>query len=197
LTLCLALVLTLNAINGLAQAVSAPSLDGLIDSVYFSHGRSLRYLDVYGVTGADLYVLDNAAVDPNYVWATWEIDRTYVDASYGANKHSSWGGQGHSFNDLKESDKQRILFINTCGELVLDVSMDILDCSFGSAPSGCDVGKTVGESSMNYINGNDWTKFEFDTSMAANLNFSTGHFLNSPVASEMESGIGQKTAYPI
>jgi hypothetical protein len=151
-------------------AASPPSLDGVIDAAYLSHGRALRYLDVFGVTGADLFVLDDPALDPNYTWAVWRIDRTYVDNSYGTHKHSTWAGQGHAFGDLVESDKQRLWLINTCGELVIDVSMDILQCSFGGEPSGCGVSLDVGESSKNFINGDDWTKMSFDTSLAANLN---------------------------
>jgi hypothetical protein len=154
-----------------AFAQSPPNLDGLVDNVYISHGYSIDYDGFYPQAKATLYVLDDASIDANYVWLAWLIVKDFNDNSYGANKHSSWGGIGHGFDDLTESDMQRLDLENTCGELVLDVGLDLLDGPGYATPSGYEATHNATEDTqLIYINGGDWGLMDFDTSLAANLN---------------------------
>ena len=164
-------------------AATPPTLDGLIDSVYFSDGYSIDYEGFYPEARATFRFIDDTGVDATYIWATWEITTDFNDNSYGDNRHSSWPA-GHSFGDLAESDLQRIDLVNSCGEVVLDATMDYLDGPLGVEPgpgqtyatnSGYDVGMDASESVKIYINGGDWSKFAYDTSLAAMLNDDTSN----------------------
>ena len=148
---------------------AAPVLDGVLDAEYFSHGRSYDYESFVPEGTARLYVIDDVSIDPNNIWLVWQVSTTYNDVSYGANKHSTWGGIGHGFGDLLESDKQRIQIFNRCGEIVTDATMDILD-SGAPTVSGYDADMDSAESVKTSINGADWTKFDFATSMSHNFN---------------------------
>lgn len=153
---------------------SPPTLDGLIDPVYYSHGYSVSYKGFYIGAEATLHVFDKPSIDPNYVWLCWEIATTFNDNSYGANQHSTWP-KGHNFEDLIESDMQRLDLENTCGQLVLDVVMDYLNEGYPT-PSGYGTGKDSiefpipGSGTSNYISTGNWAHIEFDTAMSANLN---------------------------
>ncbi|UCH92630.1 MAG: hypothetical protein JSV88_20360 [Candidatus Aminicenantes bacterium] len=149
-----------------------PNLDGWLDDVYKSHGKSYSYSGFYLNANAILYIIDDTSIDPTYVYIAWVIDRGFNDASYGANKHSSWGSTGHTFFDLHESDKQRLDLENDCGEVVLDVTMDLLDGPGYSTPSGYQAvyNGADEDSERLYINGGDWTDMIYDTSLDANLN---------------------------
>ncbi|MDP6525328.1 MAG: response regulator [Kiritimatiellia bacterium] len=94
-----------------------PVLDGYLDPEYFSHGSTLDYQAFIPQGTAKLYLIDDAAVDSNYVWTAWSVGKTYNDLSYGAGKHPTWPG-GHSFGDLLESDNQRIWIFNKCGKAI-------------------------------------------------------------------------------
>jgi len=155
---------------------SAPTLDGWLDDVYKSHGRSYSYSGFYLNANAILFIIDDTSIDPTYVYIAWVIDRGFNDASYGTNKHSSWGTTGHSFFDLYESDKQRLDLENDCGEVVLDVTMDLLHGPGEPTPSGFQARYVAGDEDSDrvYINGGDWTDMSYDTSLDANLN-NTGY----------------------
>jgi hypothetical protein len=150
---------------------TAPTLDGWLDDVYKSHGRAYSYSGFYLNANAILYIIDDTTIDPTYVYIAWVIDRGFNDASYGDNRHSTWP-QGHTFFDLYESDKQRLDLENDCGEIVLDVTMDLLDGPGYGTPSGfAAVYNAADEDSLRtYINGGDWTDMAYDTSLDANLN---------------------------
>ena len=158
-----------------ALAETPPILDGLVDPVYYSHsGRAVEYEGFYPEANATLLIVEDPSIDPDHIWLAWIVSKQFNDASYGVNKHSSWP-RGHEFDDLLESDLQRLDIENLCGEMVLDITMDLLDGppyhgeAYATASGyGVDVYST--ESVRNYINGGDWTKVAFDTSMAANLN---------------------------
>ncbi|NIM17639.1 MAG: hypothetical protein GTO45_37210 [Candidatus Aminicenantes bacterium] len=162
---------------------SPPTLDGKLDPVYLSHAWIVDW-DAYdgsdptdpdpNAPDARVYILSNQSIDPNYIWVVWSITRNFNDNSYGTGKHSSWGGTGHIFDDLLESDMQRLAISNKCKVTVLDASMDLLDgppyhIAYGT-PSGYDVNMDATESVKNYINGDDWTKFAYQTSLSYNLN---------------------------
>lgn len=164
-------ILGLTGGASLSFAQSPPTLDGLVDNVYLSHGYSIDYDGFYPQARATLYVLDDPGIDANYVWLAWLIVKDFNDNSYGANKHSTWGTIGHGFGDLTESDMQRLDLENTCGELVLDVGLDLLDGPGYATPSGYDaVHNATEDTQLIYINGGDWGLMDFDTSLAANLN---------------------------
>jgi hypothetical protein len=151
-----------------------PTLDGLLDPVYLSHsGRAIEYEGFVEGARATLYVMEDPSVDSTYIWLAWIVARSFNDASYGTNKHSSWPS-GHEFDDLLESDLQRLDIENRCGEVVLDATMDLLDGPpYGgpyATPSGYNVNMNATESIQNYINGGDWNKMDYDTSLAADLN---------------------------
>lgn len=150
---------------------STPTLDGWLDPVYKSHGRSYSYSGFYLNANATLYIIDDSSIDPTYVYIAWVIDRGFNDASYGDNRHSTWP-QGHTFFDLYESDKQRLDLENDCGEIVLDVTMDLLDGPGYTTPSGFQAVYNAADedSERIYINGGDWTDMTYDTSIDANLN---------------------------
>ncbi|MCK4761321.1 MAG: hypothetical protein KAW12_03915 [Candidatus Aminicenantes bacterium] len=169
-------------------AQSPPALDGQLDAVYKSHGRSFSYQGFYLNANAILYIIDDTGIDATYVYIAWVIDRAFNDNSYGTYKHSSWGGTGHTFHDLAESDKQRLDLENDCGEIVLDYTMDLLhgpydpdtgDPVYGAygTPSGfeadSDPATNLSEDTLqSYINAPDWTAtyISYDTSTASNLN---------------------------
>jgi hypothetical protein len=158
-------------------AQTAPTLDGWLDPVYKSHGRSYSYSGFYLNANAVLYIIDDTGIDPTYIYIAWVIDKGFNDASYGANKHITWGSTGHDFFDLYESDKQRLDMENDCGEVVLDVTMDLLDGpGYDTAiyPSGfAAVYNAADEDSLRtYIRTGDWTDMDYSTSLAANLNLS-------------------------
>jgi hypothetical protein len=48
-------------------AQTPPTLDGLVDAEYLSHGHSIDYEGFYPQANATLYVFDNSAIDPNYI----------------------------------------------------------------------------------------------------------------------------------
>jgi len=151
----------------------APTLDGQLDSVYFSHGYSIDYDGFYPGANATLYVIDNTSIDANNIWVAWVISKDFNDNSYGNNRHSSWPS-GHEFDDLLESDLQRLDLENSCGELVLDATMDYIDGPPYHAAyptiSGFDADMDSTESIKNYINGGDWTDMAYKTSLISNLN---------------------------
>lgn len=151
---------------------SPPTLDGWLDNVYKSHGRSFSYSGFYLNANATLYIIDDTTIDPTYIYIAWVIDKGFNDASYGANIHSSWLPGGHDFFDLYESDKQRLDLENDCGEVVLDITMDLLDGPGYATPSGFAAVYNAGseDSERIYINGGDWTDMSYDTSIDANLN---------------------------
>ena len=154
-----------------ALAQSAPTLDGFVDEVYYSHGYSVDYAGFYPEARAVLYVLDDTSIDANYVYIAWVITTDFNDNSYEDNRHSSWPG-GHQFFDLYESDKQRLDLENLCGETVLDATMDLLDenATYGT-PSGYEASfNTTEDSEQIYINGGNWDLMDYDTSLAGNLN---------------------------
>ena len=62
-----------------ALAQSAPTLDGLVDDVYYSHGYVLDYVGFYASAQASLYVLDNTTIDSSYVWICWVIHTDFND----------------------------------------------------------------------------------------------------------------------
>ena len=161
------------SVGSVAHAQGPPVLDGLLDDAYVSHGYSIDYEGFYPQATATLYVLDDTSVDANYIWLGWVVSRDFNDNSYGANRHSSWP-KGHDFDDLLESDLQRLDLENSCGETVLDATMDLLDGppyhSAYSTASGYDANMDSTESIKLSINGGDWSRMAYDTSLAANLN---------------------------
>ncbi|MGD2085470.1 MAG: C25 family cysteine peptidase [Candidatus Aminicenantes bacterium] len=166
----------ITALIALMQAptyAQAPNLDGQLDSIYFSHGYSIDYDGFYPGANATLYVIDNTSVDANNIWIAWVISKDFNDNSYGNNRHSSWPS-GHEWDDLLESDLQRLDLENTCGELVLDATMDYIDGPPYHAAyttiSGYDVDMDATESIKLYINGGDWTDMAYKTSLVSNLN---------------------------
>ncbi|MCH7663960.1 MAG: hypothetical protein IH859_08865, partial [Chloroflexi bacterium] len=143
------------------QAAAPPTLDGLIDTVYYSNGYSIDYEGFFPEARATFRYIDDTSVDATYIWATWQITTDFNDNSYGENRHISWPA-GHSFGDLAESDLQRIDLVNSCGEIILDATMDYLDGPLGLEPgpgptyatnSGYDVGMDASESVKIFING--------------------------------------------
>jgi len=175
LLVVLLLGVALAPLASVADAQGSPVLDGLLDGVYLSHGYTIDYEGFYPQATATLYVLDNTSVDANYIWLGWVVSRDFNDNSYGANRHGSWP-KGHEFDDLLESDLQRLDLENSCGETVLDATMDLLDgppyhAAYSTA-SGYDVNMDATESIKNYINGGDWSLsvLSYDTSLADNLN---------------------------
>lgn len=173
LLVVLLLGVALAPLASVADAQGSPVLDGLLDGVYLSHGYTIDYEGFYPQATATLYVLDNTSVDANYIWLGWVVSRDFNDNSYGANRHGSWP-KGHDFDDLLESDLQRLDLENSCGETVLDATMDLLDgppyhAAYSTA-SGYDVNMDSTESIKNYINSGDWSVFAYDTSLAGNLN---------------------------
>jgi hypothetical protein len=161
---------------------SPPTLDGWLDSVYISHGRSFSYAGFYLNARAVLYIIDDPGIDPTYVYIAWVIDRGFNDNSYGVNIHSSWP-RGHNFTDLYNSDKQRLDMENDCGEIVLDVTMDLLYGPGEPTPSGFQARYVAGDvdSTRVYINGGDWNDMSYDTSIDANLN-DTGYCVSGACA---------------
>lgn len=156
-------------------SVNAVTLDGIIDSDYYSHGIASRYYGFTEGASAILYVIDDTSIDTDYVWLAWSIDTSFNDASYGTNKQDahateSWPA-GHSFFDLHESDKQRMQIFNSCREMVVDATMDLLDTDAGT-PSGWGADMDSTESVQTAIYGDDWgtDKFSYTTSLAYNLN---------------------------
>ena len=66
------------------SAQTAPTLDGLVDAIYYSHnGRSIEYKGFYPEANATLYVMDDVNVDSNYIWLAWIITKDFNDNSYG------------------------------------------------------------------------------------------------------------------
>jgi hypothetical protein len=164
------------ALLAFASGISAqvPTLDGRIDPIYFTDATTFDFQGFVAEAQATLYGLDNPAVDPSFIWVAWRISKNFNDNSYvtthpGGGKHTSWPA-GHSFGDLEESDLQRLLLFNTCGEVVVDATMDLLDGPGHATASGYDVGMTFGESVQNSINGGDWSLFAYRTSLDSNLN---------------------------
>lgn len=157
----------------IAFAAGPPILDGLVDDVYLSDGYSIDYEGFYAQARATLYIIDDTSVDNSYIWLAWVVTKDFNDNSYGANKHSTWP-KGHGFGDLLESDLQRLDLENSCGEMVLDATMDLLDGppyhTAYSTPSGYDVNMDAAESVKTYINGGDWSDMSYDTALGANLN---------------------------
>ncbi|MDH3255442.1 MAG: hypothetical protein OEM62_10650, partial [Acidobacteriota bacterium] len=164
---------------------TAPVVDGVIDSVYFERGVTTDYITATGGATASLYQIDDVCVDSQFIYLVWEIDLGFVDNSYGLNRNQGstfpWP-KGHSFADLTESDKQRLQILNVCGEDVVDLAMDYIDgpnvpgpeydtpSGYEPAqPASC-AGALCGETAKILINGGDWTKFIYDTSLANNLN---------------------------
>lgn len=168
-----------------AAAYGQPVLDGYLDPEYFSHGSTLDYQAFIPQGTAKLYLIDDAAVDSNYVWIAWSVGKTYNDLSYGDNKHPTWPG-GHTFGDLLESDCQRIWIFNKCGEVVVDATMDLIDGPGYPTESGYDVSMDSAESVKNSINGGDWSKYQFDISFARNLN-DFGYWTNATVDISQDS----------
>ncbi len=160
--------------GGVSMVYAAPpSLDGLMDGVYASSGYSIDYEGFYPQASATLHVIDDTSVDPTYIWVAWVVTKDFNDNSYGTNRHSSWPG-GHEWDDLLESDLQRLDLENTCGELILDATMDYIDGppyhgAYGT-PSGYDVNMDATESVKLYISGGDWGKMAYKTSLVGNLN---------------------------
>lgn len=156
-----------------ALAAGPPILDGLVDDVYLSHGYAINYEGFYPEASATLYVIDDTSVDTTYIWLAWVVTKDFDDNSYGTNKHSTWP-KGHDFDDLLESDLQRLDLENSCGEMVLDATMDLVDGlpyhAAYSTPSGYDVNMDATESVKSYINGGNWSNMSYDVSLAANLN---------------------------
>ena len=154
-------------------AAGPPTLDGLVDDVYLSHGYAINYEGFYPEASATLYIIDDTCVDTTYIWLAWVVTKDFNDNSYGANKHSTWP-KGHDFDDLLESDKQRLDLENSCGETVLDATMDLIDGppyhAAYSTLSGYDVDMEATESVKHSINGGDWSDMSYDVSLAANLN---------------------------
>jgi hypothetical protein len=169
-------LILITALTGFMQVpafAQAPTLDGQLDSVYLSHGYSIDYDGFYPGANATLYVIDNTSIDANNIWVAWVISKDFNDNSYGNNRHSTWPG-GHEFDDLLESDLQRLDLENSCGELVLDATMDYIDgppyhAAYGTV-SGFDVDMDATESVKLYINGGDWTDMAYKTSLVSNLN---------------------------
>ncbi len=156
-----------------AFAQSPPTLDGQLDDVYLSHGHIYDWGGYYENADAKLYVISDTSIDANYIWMVWVINKGFNDNSYNTNIHSSWPG-GHSFDDLLESDMQQLRIENSCNEVVVDASMDYIDGPPYHAayltPSGYDSDMDSTESIKNSINGGDWTKFAYKTSLVSNLN---------------------------
>lgn len=181
-----AVVICLLFFGAAVPATGEPILDGVVDPEYLIYGVTLDYQSYLPQGTAKLYVLDNTSVDSNYVWLAWVVGKTYNDISYGENKHYTWDG-GHTFYDLWESDMQRIWIFNQCGEVVVDAGMDIIDGpGYTNTISGYDVDMDSIESVRYDINGGDWSKFDFDTSFAANLN-DYGYWTNGTVDIEIDS----------
>ncbi|MBN1314765.1 MAG: hypothetical protein JXA42_04835 [Anaerolineales bacterium] len=178
LSLVLAILLGFSSLVTLgvkpAFAAEPPVLDGLVDDVYLGHdGRAIHYEGFYPEATATLYVMEEETIDDTYIWLAWIVTKDFNDASYGVNDHYTWEPKGghHNFSDLQVSDMQRLDLENSCGEMVVDVGMDLLDTD-SSTPSGYgpDNELNSGDSDPVYINGGNWSLFSYDTSLAANLN---------------------------
>jgi hypothetical protein len=172
-----ALAMVLWFVSGAAAvppAAAQPILDGAVDPLYAQRGISSDYItNIPGIT-ASLHQIDDPTLDPDNIYLVWEIGVGFVDNSYGTSRHSSWPA-GHSFFDLAESDLQQLQLINVCGEDVIDAIMDYVDGPAGSGPnyatpSFYDVNMDATESVKVFINGGDWGKFAYKTSIVYNLN---------------------------
>ena len=109
-----------------ACAVDPPVLDGLIDSQYYHYGEAAYHANVdYPAADGFLFAIDNTSIDPNYIWAVWILNASYVDNTYG--DYAIGWTSGHSLDDnLLESDGQRIRFYDNCSNLIFYAFFDLL-----------------------------------------------------------------------
>jgi hypothetical protein len=66
-------------------AQSPPTLDGLVDAEYISHGHSIDYEGIYSQANATFYVFDDSLIDLNNICLSWVIDKGFTGVSYGTN----------------------------------------------------------------------------------------------------------------
>ena len=64
-------------------AQSPPTLDGMIDTEYFSHGHSIDCEGFHHQANATLSSFDESSIDHNYICLGWVIDKGFMGASYG------------------------------------------------------------------------------------------------------------------
>ncbi len=163
---------------------AVPVLDGLVDDVYLDECVGYIYNNVsYPNCTGYLWFIDNTSIDPTYIWLVWKIHPGFVDNTYGANiigqyRNPGGGTTGHIFDDLLESDRQQIKVYSTTGSLILDALMGYLDGPpYGGpygTPSGYDVSWDEGDSTKTYINGGDWSKAVYNTSLCYDVNYYYG-----------------------
>ena len=139
----LVLQMVLLALPPAAMAADPPDIDGFLDPVYVTNGTQVEYANVGGTAGsARLYVLDDAAKYPDYIYLAEVISVAFVDNSYDEDfvasspdytyLHPSWIKNGapapHTFWDLLSSDMQQIVLYNNCDSVnpVLNMTMDLI-----------------------------------------------------------------------
>lgn len=112
------------------QSISPPpTIDGYLDQVYDQGIHTQVSSSNYPKVINDLYVLDDTAIDPGYVYVAYVINKDFVDNTYGANivgQYLNPMGKpiGHGLDDLEESDRQHFEITNDCAETVLDFTAD-------------------------------------------------------------------------
>lgn len=167
--LLLMAIVAVSAVVIMPETACALELDGKIDSEYYWYGEAAYHANAdYPQADGFLFVIDNNSIDANYIWAVWILNASFNDNSYGANR-VGWIETGHVWDDLSESDKQRITFKDNCiGATVFDADFDVASPGF-STNSTYDVAPWGSFEALVYSgNGN---LVEYNTSTVWNVNY--------------------------
>lgn len=127
MTLLLLAIVAVSAVVIMPEtACCALELDGKIDNDYYWYGEAAYHANAdYSQADGFLFVIDNTSIDPDYIWAVWILNASYVDNTYGDNAIGYPGG--HNLDqDLLESDGQRIAFYDNCSNLIFHAFFDLL-----------------------------------------------------------------------